>query len=378
METEKEIKKVKSARKTIVKLRNESEDKTEYDSILVYTKHDKEEIEKMIEDLGFDFLDVKVKTVDEISVDIKKYRDSHKKEKKENKVSEGLSTSFNMYVQDENRTKSVNYQSVDKTKNNIIIVNKNSYSPSTQRLQMILNWYCNTNNLNPEDVVLYTSGGRHKASDVEILLELGNVYRDPYSENAGTSNVYYEKVHKNLAKTNAVLEQDMKKPGKAFMRALTGFYGSCAERVANALDRAYILAEEVSEASGLTLNKLPEDILETIKDYDNHTFYSIPYYGGWKLDTPSSKHLMSFIDKEDFETLEDLLMVIDSRRVDVSEDSVNLSHISIEPPNYSSIKKAFDKESNMSSSSRKLIKTRTESYIDFLNGLTERLELLEL
>ena len=121
--------------------------------------------------------------------DVKKFRAKHRNAGKTREVNEKLTTAFRKYDFERNYARIVDEDSVDDNKKNIIVLSK-SYI-TDQSLWEIHAWYCNKNKLNPDDVDIYSSVGIHRVIDLNILSELGEVYRDIFRA-VGVSKLYKE------------------------------------------------------------------------------------------------------------------------------------------------------------------------------------------
>ena len=169
VESEKQVKSLKAGRKSIVRMLNDDDDK-DYNSILVYTQHTKSEMKKMIKGLEIEnTVSLRINTVEDMLESLKNFRAQN--QVAERKQQSGLGTSFFKYDTTKKHTSAADVNSVDKNKENLVVVTK-SHSISDSRLRMMYAWFCNENNLTEDEADIYVSLGMHTAVDVEILTKL--------------------------------------------------------------------------------------------------------------------------------------------------------------------------------------------------------------
>lgn len=371
---EKELKSLKSSRKAIVRLRNNFKELPEYQSILIYTEHKKEEIDKMIAGV-MDDADIEVSEVKEIMDKIKKSRAKRRVEKKV-EVNE-LSTAFRYFDPKSYTFNNSTIKDIDKTKKNLIVVTKGRIT--LKRADMMLSWFCNENNYSDEEARLYISLGMHTASDVKLLTDAAIVMRDPDSERAGLSKAYLTKIDKNRVKLNAVRNNSIKSEGEVLIRLLSGLTGrrpgALSNQIRRNLDRAY----EIAKIAEFDLPDYPEDKIEVIESYSEEIFNDMGYYSDWQLHSSAIKHLFTLIDKSKYELLQYLVSMGDCKTLRIKENeeySVSFGH-SYEFCHEADIKDSY-KSNSISAPHAKLIKANTEANLEYAKTFVQALQKVDI
>lgn len=379
IETEKQVKSLKSGRKSIVRMLNGNDELEDYTSILVYTQHSKSEIDKMLKGLEIeDMVGLKVSKVEDILESLKKYRSKYKATAKGRKKQENLSTSLYKYDTTINQIKTVDVNAIDKNKENLIVVTK-AHSVENSRLRMMYAWFCNEYELTEDEADIYVSVGMHTAVDIDILTELTEyVMRDPRSDAAGRSKVYFDKIHDNEVKMNAINNNAVNSSEKAFMRLLTGVYRRCATRVAEIIEYKLKTLYDIAEIADFKMPKFPTKTLKSMGDYDFHSFSDMSTYSNWGLDENAITHLLSLIDEDQYELLQNLISFTNDRRLVIDEKGNHklVYHGAVEPIRKETVSEVYENQ-NVSTSYSKLVKLQTEAQLEFAKSVIEQMELVE-
>ena len=375
IETEKQVKSLKSGRKSIVRMLNGNDELEDYTSILVYTQHSKSEIDKMLKGLEIeDMVGLKVSKVEDILESLKKYRSKYKATGR--RKQENLSTSLYKYDTTKKQIKAVDVSEIDKNKKNLIVVTR---AVEKSRLRMMYAWFCNEYELTEDEADVYVSMGMHTAVDVDILTELTEyVMRDPKSDTAGRSKVYFDKIHDNEVKMNAINNNAVNSSEKAFMRLLTGVYRNCATRVAEIIEYKLEALYDIAEVADFKMPKFPTKTLKSMGDYDFHSFSDMSTYSNWGLDENAIAHLLSLIDKDQYELLQNLISFTNDRRLVIDKEGNHklVYHGAVDPIRKETVSEVY-KNQNVSTSYSKLVKLQTEAQLEFAKSVIEQMELVE-
>lgn len=365
------VDKIKPIRKTIIRMRNDNDMETSYSSVIVLTSHTEKEIKKTIDGLGFDVFDLEIKSAEQMIEDVKKFRAKHRNAGKTREVNEKLTTAFRKYDFERNYARIVDEDSVDDNKKNIIVLSK-SYI-TDQSLWEIHAWYCNKNKLNPDDVDIYSSVGIHRVIDLNILSELGEVYRDPYSSAVGVSKLYKEEFHDNVAKMNAFRESDITSE-KALIRLLAGIHGYSPSSLARLLENKLSEVYEIAKIADFELPKFPTETINKIGSYDKINRDNRK----WRISTDSMKDLVRKINKKDYDLLSNISLFATERTIFISDKGeVNVKYtgcyqgISIEE-----VEIGYNNKS--SKQHNRLIKAKTIAELEFFSDLIENLSKLDI
>lgn len=377
IETEKQVKSLKSGRKSIVRMLNGNDELENYTSILVYTQHSKSEIDKMLKGLEIeDTVGLKVSKVEDILESLKKFRSKYKATGR--KKQESLSTSLYKYDTTKKEIKIVDVSVIDKNKENLIVVTR-AHNVEKSRLRMMYAWFCNEYELTEDEADIYVSVGMHTAVDVDILTELTEyVMRDPRSDAAGRSKVYFDKIHDNEVKMNAINNNAVNSSKKAFMRLLTGIYRSCATRVAEIIEYKLKTLYDIAEIADFKMPKFPTKTLKSMGDYDFHSFSDMSIYANWGLDENAITHLLSLIDEDQYELLQNLISFTNDRRLVIDEEGNHklVYYGNVEPIHKETVSEVYENQ-NVSASYSKLVKLQTEAQLEFAKLTIEQMELVE-
>lgn len=368
-----DIRKLKTSRKSIVKMRNEGLQETEYNSIIIYTKHNANEIKLMMNE-HFENLNFKVYTAEETFENLKVFRAKNKKviEKKEEK----LSTVLNKLDLTKDYMINVGVDSLTSEKQKVFIVAKERYVDKS-RINMMFNWYCNENNVNQEDIEMYVSSGNHKASDIQLLMELGEIFRDPSSVEAGRSKLYLEKIHNNVAKLNAIRNESINTNTKAFVRLLSGICGNSPESIRESLKFKFDNVYDIAKIVDIDLPKYPIEALNEFSKIQNQNFADTRRYD-WTLETSAISHLLKKVGKKYFDLTHDLISLISNERiVIVDEDNFNRFYSREDVSFTSELVEKVYKEKTGSKNYNKLLKSQIEGYIEFMKSIIEEMSIIK-
>lgn len=376
IKNEEQIKKLKTGRRNLVKMRNDGDELTNYKSILIYTKHSKSEMKKMIKVIEMNELDIKTEVADTIIQEIDAYKAANKviREKTERKM--GLSTSFIKYG-DKGSEYNAQIKDIDNSLTNFVIVTKSGIN--NNRLKMMLAWFCNKTGLNANQVQMYVSSGMHTVIDLNVLKDNfdTNIYRDPNSDNAGISNMYYDEIHDNVAELNAVRNDSVNTSEKAFMRLVAGVYtNSPSSLISNLKDKIEYL-NQIAEAINYDLPKLTDTKVTEFTNFDTDIFGDLRYSSDWELSSSVLTHLSSLVNQEHLELAQNILILAGNRTFSMYNDEVVTDYNSYSIPSLSKIKEVYEGKTG-STTKEKMIKSTVVAYMDFAKETINQLLLLNL
>lgn len=374
---EEQIRQLKSGRKNLVRVRNGSDDLHSYTSIMIYTKHNKAEINKMIKSIEVTGLDIKVENADKIIEEIKEYRVENRTTAAAREKQVALSTGL-MKLTETGTDYNVSLSSINDSIKNFVVVTKDG-SISLTRMRMIHTWFCNQNNLKANEVEMYISRGMHTVIDLRILKSIFDtyIYRDPNSDNAGISNMYYDEVHNNIAQLNAVRNESVNTSEKAFMRFITGIYTSNPGAIMSELTDQLIELETICEVAGLESTKLPTENKEKFINFNTEIFGELNYSSNWELDRTALSHLASLVSKEHLQLAQNLLMLVNGRSFRMIDKEVHLEYTRNLRPTLDTIKEVYTEELG-SKALQKLTKALVEAYVEFAKDTINQMLLLNL
>ena len=370
---ENEIKQLKSRRKGIINMINNNNNNTDLNTILIYTEHSKKDIAKMIEILDAN-KEIKIETAEKTLLSVKEF---YKLNRQKNKSVVDKTLNTNLYKYDSTRgtVSSIgrDIEKIDENKNNVIVVTRDSiYSNKSKKMHI---WYCNENNLKPEEVNLYISSGNHRVIDIQLLLDkTENVMRDPESRSAGTSKLYQEKIHDNVIGMDMVDYKLIDTSQKATMRIITALCNNSATIVSHNIQRHLDEAYKLAKIANIEMPKMPTDKLKTISEYDKHTFYDINDYG-WDLDRKSTNELIKLINKDEIEFIENVaLMCNRSTRIEDGEITYTRDIL----PQYRSDKvETMYTKDKKEKAYAKYERYSFEGYIEFIKSSIKTMELID-
>ena len=202
--------------------------------------------------------------------------------------------------------------------------------------------------------------------------------RDPKSDTAGRSKTYFEKIHDNEVKMNAINNNSVSSSEKAFMRLLTGVYKSCATRVTESIGYKLRMAYEIAAIADFELPKFPTNILKSMSDYDLHSFSDMSAYSSWGLDETALAHLLSLVDEDQRELLQNLILFTTDRRLSIDKDGNHrfVYHGAVDVVQKGTVMEVYE-EKCVSNSYSKLVKLQTEAYLDFIKSVIKQMELVK-
>lgn len=369
------VDKLKPMRKSIIRMRNNDDMDSKYDSIIVLTYHTKLEIEKMIKDLGLENVNLYIDTAEKIIDSVKKFRSNNRQKSERKTVNEKLSTKFEKYDLKSDSRHRASVNDIDKNKNNLIIISSH-YVP-TQRVLMMHIWYCNENNINKDDLDIYVSQGNHRVIDLNILMGFGTVMRDPESDLAGSSKLYIENIHDNVAKLNAIREDTINTSEKAMIRLFVSMaFGP--ETLSRSLMDKLNYTYELSKIANYEMPKFPLDKINEIRDSHKILNYGV---SSWHLNIDSINHLVNKIDPKYYEEITSLIMFATNRMLVINEDADIENRVEVKHENYNykdldDIRSAFNDEGPKSYS--KLIKLKVEAELEFTKTIIKYLNAIKI
>lgn len=368
MEDKDEIKRIKSARKAIVRMSVNDETDTKYSSIVVYTNHKKETMEKMLEKLGIeDNIPVKIETAETILEDVKKFRAKNRTNK--SKKQENLRTSLVKLDFKERTSNTEEVNSFDKSKKNLVVVVKQHSYVDFDHNKQILSWFCNENQLKEEEVDMYVSRGTLTAVDVAILNDATDyVFRDPRSDKAGLSKAYYETIHDNVAGLHTFTNSEEIDEEESFVRLIAGLASTSTETVAHSLHREFHEAYRLSGLSETAMPTFPGDRIKEIAKYDEHTTRG---YGHWNLDSTALNHLVNQLSDEKLELAQNVAELLGNNTIiKNSEGKYGLRYTDgVKKYYYASTKEMYDNNQIITKQKAKLMKVTNEIYLEFVKEI---------
>lgn len=377
IETEHHVKQLRTNRKAMME-RIDTKGKGEgYEKIIIYTKHTKADIEKMFEKAGFKDINLEIEKVDKVLELAKKIRLENRKKRKVAKTKRGLSTRL-LKLSNECllRTDLNMLDDIDKSMKNITVVTKRGYIDVTH-LEMMRIWYCNQNELLESEVDLYLSIGTHTIKDIELLLDIGEVFRDPNTNSVGNSKMYYEKIHNNVIGTDIINENSEKVREEAINCILTEAFCCRSESVSSEIKERLDKAYQIADLANIELPKMPENFLKFINNRSGApSSYSDSGVVRWINEGTTFQPLLKFLNREDFELISDLTTLASRVRLEMkSEKDIRVVHPNmIVEIDTCDVEKAY-KSKDLSTSSTKLVKAQTEAYLDFVKELINKMSL---
>lgn len=370
--------KLRPARKATIRMRNEGKDEEVYQSYLIYTEHSKADIQKMIKTAKFDDLDISIESSEDMLEKIKKFREKNRTAPR--KVNKNLSTEILKFNYKENQSKRIEPSDIEVKDGvkNVIVVSKEGHISNTD-LKMIHSWYCNEFKVEPDEVQIYSSTGRHRVLDIEILRELGELWENPRSKYAGTSKVYDEAINGKVVGFHTINERDKDIEKKAFIRVLSGFL---ATKPTNVMSQIISLLEDVNklaEIAEFDMPEIPKDKLEELGEFGVNEFGDSYIGRNWKTEYSTAKHLFSNIDKDKYRLIESLVSLTSSSSLTIKEDGeYNLEYFGSPAymNNLSQVQRAYE-EGNENHSYHKMIRIQTEAYLQHIKDIVEGLSTLD-
>lgn len=369
--------KLRPARKATIRMRNEGKDEEVYQSYLIYTEHSKADIQKMIKIAKFDDLDISIESAEDMLKKIKEFRKKNRTAPR--KVNKDLSTVMFKFNHKENRSERIKPSDIEVEDGvkNIIVVSREGYIPNTD-LKMIHSWYCNEFEVEPDEVQIYSSTGRHRVIDVEILRELGEMWENPRSKHAGSSKAYDEAINGKVVGFHAINERDKDVEKKAFIRALSGFLATKPTNVINQIISSLEDANKLSEIAKFDMPEIPKDKLEELGEFGINEFGDSYSGRNWRIEYSTVKHLLNNIDKDKYRLIESLVSLTSSSHLAIKEDGeYNIEYfgrsIYIDT---SQIQRAYE-EGNENHSYHKMIRIQTEAYLQHIKDIVEGLSTLD-
>lgn len=372
-----EIKQLKTGRKSLVQIRNGKE-LDNYNSILVYTKHTKKEMEEMIETIKVDDLDIKVESAENIIQEIKDYRSTKVIKREQRTKQMALSTTFYKYTKGNSKVSNLDDVASDRV--SFVVLNKDT-STHSSRLEMINIWYCNENNLNEDEVDMYVSRGMHTITDLKMLKNVFNIeiFRDPYSDNVGLSTLYYDEFHNKIAQINAIRNDSVNTSEKAFVRLVTGIYENSFDSLTNSLLNTLQNLELISNITDIPFTTLNQEKIAELKKFDDKIFGDLQYSSDWKLNNEALTHIASKVNEKHLEIAQNLLTLIDYKSFQVTNGKVKTVYQKINDLLPSSeILTSVYKNDIGTPLYKNIIKSSVKSYMEFAQDTVNQLLLINI
>lgn len=369
--------KMRSSRKSIVRMRNEGKSDSSYNSYLIYTTHTKADIEKMIKEAQLNDLDLLVASASEMTEKLSEFLKNNREVTTAREVNKNLSTSFNVLDSEKNTVNNAQPSAVDEEKTNIIVISRERYM-SPVEMKMVQAWYCNENNLKSEDVVVYSSIGLHRVIDLTILSSLGEIYENPQSPNAGNSNLYAETVRGRRAKFHTLNKTEAGVEKKAFTRLLAASGYANVSSVMSRINSGITELSEIATLVGFELSQAPVDLLNELGEFGDKEFGRGYGYSHWSLNNDSMKQLVELLDKDKYEVIEFLtgLNSNNGSQFAITDDG-EISTVSVDKliPSYSTLRTIY--EGNRENSARaKFIKSQVEAYLTMVDEMFKKLSTI--
>lgn len=377
MEDKDEIKRIKSARKAIVRMSVNDETDTKYSSVVVYTDHKKETMEKMLEELGIeDNIPVKIETAETILEDVKEFRaKTRARSGSTSRKQKDLRTSLIKLDFENGTSNTEEVKNLNKNKKNLVVVIKQYSYIDYNHNKQILSWFCNENELKEEEVDMYVSRGTLTAVDVAILNDATDyVFRDPRSDKAGMSKAYYETIHDNVAGLNTFTNSEEVGEEEAFVFLIAELASSSTEAIAHSLHREFREAYRLSGLSETAMPTFPGNRIKEIAKYDEHTLKSTRRYG--RIDSTALEHLVNQLSDEKLELAQNVSELLGNNTViKNSEGKYALRYTDgVKKYYYASIKEVYDNNESVTKQKAKLMKVTNEIYLEFIKEVVLGLE----
>ena len=370
--------KLRPARKATIRMRNKGKNDEAYQSYVIYTEHSKADIQKMIKIAKFDDLDISIESAEDMLEKIKKFRKKNKTTPR--KVNKNLSTEMLKFNHKETQSKRIEPSDIEVKDGvkNIIVVSREGYISNID-LKMIHSWYCNEFEVEPDEIQIYSSTGRHRVLDVEILRELGEMWENPRSKHAGTSKTYDEAINGKVVGFHTINERDKDVEKKAFIRVLSGFLTTKPTNVMSQIISSLEDANKLAEIAEFDMPEIPKDKLEELGEFGVNEFGDSYIGRNWRTEYSTVKHLFSNIDKDKYRLIESLVSLTSSSSLTIKEDGeYNLDYFgsSAYMNNLSQVQRAYE-EGNENHSYHKMIRIQTEAYLQHIKDIVEGLSTLD-
>lgn len=376
----KEFRKTRTGRKTIVRMRNEDKHSDKYSSYIIYTSHTKKDIEKMIEEAKMDSFDLKVYDVSEVSEKVTEYRKKNRTASTSSGAVQGLDTSI--YKLTDGSLSRVYNDTIksefDKNKTNVIVLSRNNYIDKRE-LEMVRSWYCNENDKKPSDVVVYSSTGQHRKVDLDVLKDLGELYKHPRSQAAGTSKLYEELLDGKIAGMHTINNNEDDIEVKSFGRLLSSFAMDNPMYVVETIKTQLNDAIEFASLAGIDMPKLNVEKLDKIGQIGNEKFGDSYNSREWDLNYNSKKQLIKNLTKEQRELMEEIsvllttynrykLTIMDDCEFETERISGNL----INNHNKDGVELAYA-DKNKDCLLYEIVRAQAKAYSEFIKNIIEKL-----
>lgn len=304
---------VGSKRKSITNyLNNISNNGIFRDTMIVYTTDTKENMTKMLETA--EVKNVLVKAYDELIAEMKEYSKANKVKKE---VKKSYQPTIAIYQNGTTKTVEINVIKNTPGIKKIVVLSKDRYV-SREEMAMISNWYCNTNDVEPNTLELYASSGQHRVMDLEILEELEfEIFENKHSKGSGTSKAYEEKIAGRFAEYHSVLNSSDKDEMLYILRLAASIIDIQPRYILSNVREFYRKMISVSETLNFKLEKLNEEKYETLVKKAVDTFGD-SYSTRWSLGEEGQKQIIETLSKENLELIPSLVAVGSNNRTNHS------------------------------------------------------------
>ena len=371
MSDEKELKKAKSGRKSIVRMSLPEHEDFNYNSIIVFTEHSKLEIEKMFEGLGMESKVVlKIEDVKSKLEDIAKFK---KKNVKKVAATSGLSTKLEKVDFETKRLISSDLSNFDKKRENLLFVTKSRHT-TIKRAEEALNWFCNTKEISQKDVDVYISSGTHKNTDINLIAEATeNYYLFPYTEKAGSSKLYEETFANRKAEAHGFNKEDYSNGNEVIMRILMGATDRSISRMISQLETILTTAYEIAEIASVDLPEYPTKSFNEMKLYEEKKYPGVSNYHSWYLTSSAMVELGKELEPEELDFCQDLASLVTHRQIIKSVDGITHMDLNTFGVQNTSLAVAAYKNKTLSKSGEMFAKASTEAYLSLVKSCVEEL-----
>lgn len=366
-------------RRTLSLLANENarEDRA-FDSYFVLTSKDTKSMKEMVkqfelgEHMTFNFM-----SVSEVEIKVKEYKDANKKprnnSKKERRTQ--LSTELRRIVGYTTNvsTERTSLSEVSEKENNVFILSKERYASSAV-LSGIKNWYHNTHNMDAKEIKFYLSCGVHSALDIDLLGELGELYVDPTSEDAGRSKKYSDTVTK--AGVHTVENSELSDRKTAIELAVIALaYSRNPSDNANHMLTQIETAKDAAKQLGIPfeIESIEDSFL--IQNLQKYSYYNKPLVSTLSLHNSAVfeeivPHIVSALTEEEKELVNDLLSIGSDGNYFIIQNDGSCSRTYT---NSKLFQFGINGDSAWSAQHNKLVKITVEAQLEFLKSVAERL-----
>lgn len=380
----KEFRKVRTGRKTIVRMRNEGKDGEKYSSYIIYTKHSKKDIENMIKKAKFENLDLKIYNVEETVEEMTAFRKKNRTTTTSS-VNQDLDTSI-YKLKDGDLSRVYNDKiktEFDKNKKNIIVLSRHNYI-DRRDMEMVLAWYCNENDVKPSQVEVYSSIGQHRKVDLEALKDLGELYKHPHSQSAGTSKLYDELLDGRIAGMHTINKNEDDLEIKSFARLMASFAVETPKYTTDFIKGQLEKGMRIAKLANIEMPTFDEDKLDKIGEIGNDRFGNSYGSRAWDLNYNSKKQLINNLTKEKQKFMEAISVLLTSysrRKLTIMDDGeFEMKRISsgmVDYLNEDEVELAYADE-NKDCLLYEITRAQAKAYSNFIKDIFEKLSATKI